>query len=233
MCKKMKTEKIYINNIPALIWGKESENAYIFVHGKMSRKEYAKQFALIAEEKGFQTLSFDLPEHGERTDGERLDVLNGKKDLSEVADYALKKWKNLSLFACSIGAYFSLETFGEMPFQKALFLSPIANMQYLVKQMMLWSDVSEERLKAEKEIETPVDTLRWDYYNYILAHPVKEWKIPTHILYGGKDNLQSREVIESFCRPFGCELTISENSEHPFMEKSDEKILENWYRKNI
>lgn len=230
---EIKEEKLLLSGIPAIIWGKESERVYIFVHGKMSRKEYAKQFALIAEEKGYQTISFDLPEHGERTDGERCDVWSGKKDLNIIADYAFEKFKEVSLFACSIGAYFSLEAYGERPFKKALFLSPIANMEYLVKQMMLWFDVSEERLKDEKEIETPVDTLRWDYYNYILAHPVKKWNIPTHILYGGKDNLQSREVIESFCRPFGCELTISENSEHPFMEKSDEKILENWYRKNI
>ncbi|MDO4380067.1 MAG: alpha/beta hydrolase [Clostridia bacterium] len=229
----IKTEKPNIASIPAIVWGEESESAYIFVHGKQSRKEYAEQFAKIAEEKGFQTLSFDLPEHGERTDGERLDVWSGKKDLSEIADYAFKRWKNLSLFACSIGAYFSLETFGEMPFQKALFLSPIADMRCLVKQMMLWFDVSKERLETEKEIETPVDTLRWDYYNYILTHPVKEWKIPTHILYGGKDNLQSREVIENFCRSFGCELTVSENSEHPFMAEGDEKILEKWYREKI
>ena len=41
------------------------EKVYIHVHGKMSRKEYAEAFAEIAEKKGYQTISFDLPEHGE------------------------------------------------------------------------------------------------------------------------------------------------------------------------
>ena len=65
----MKTTKIKINNIPAIIWGEESDKVYLFVHGKMSSKEAAEQFAGIAEEKGYQTVSFDLPQHGERCDG--------------------------------------------------------------------------------------------------------------------------------------------------------------------
>ena len=230
---KTDCKKISIENIPALVWGRESEKVYIFVHGKQSRKEYAAQFAAVAEEKGFQTLSFDLPEHGERTDGERCDVWGGKKDLTAVANYAFKRWKSVSLFACSIGAYFSLEALGERNLQKALFLSPIVNMRLLTENMMLWFGVSKERLEKEKEIATPIDFLRWDYYNYILAHPVESWKTSTAVLYGGKDSLQSRETIEAFCKKFGCTLTVSEESEHPFMAEGDEIILENWYYENI
>lgn len=43
---------IQINNIPAMIWGKKSDKIYIHVHGKMSCKEYAEDFATIAEKKG-------------------------------------------------------------------------------------------------------------------------------------------------------------------------------------
>lgn len=229
----MRTEKTEINFIPVLVWGRESEKAYVFVHGKQSRKEYAEQFARIAESKGYQTISFDLPEHGERTDKERCDVRSGKKDLTVVADYAFGRWKELSLYACSIGAYFSLETFGKWNFKKALFQSPIADMKTLTENMMLWFGVSKERLEKEKEIETPVDTLRWDYYNYILSHPVTEWSIPTCVLYAGKDNLQPRDSIEAFCKKFGCALTVSKESEHPFMAEGDEKILEKWYEENI
>lgn len=64
----MEVQNIKINNIPVMIWGKNSDKLYIHVHGKMSCKEYAEDFAKIAETKGYQTLSFDLPEHGERKD---------------------------------------------------------------------------------------------------------------------------------------------------------------------
>ena len=38
----MKTIKININNIPAIIWGKPSDKVYLYVHGKMSCKEVAE-----------------------------------------------------------------------------------------------------------------------------------------------------------------------------------------------
>lgn len=83
----MLNEKTQINGIPSIIWGKPSSKVYIHVHGKMSRKEYAEDFARIAEGKGYQTISFDLPEHGERENSDcRCDVWNGTHDLNVIAE---------------------------------------------------------------------------------------------------------------------------------------------------
>ncbi len=222
-----------LDGIPAILWGEPSEKVYLFVHGKMSSKEAAEQFAPIASEKGYQTLSFDLAQHGERKDGAKLDVFSGVRDLNAVADYAFSRWQRVSLYACSIGAYFSLQTYTNRLFEKALFQSPIADMGYLVGQMMQWFGVTPEVLKEKGVIDTPIDPLRWDYYQYIRAHPVEKWPIPTAILYGGKDNLQSTEVIERFSRRFHAKLTVSPDSEHPFMAAGDGKIIETWLRENI
>ena len=59
-------QTLRIDGIPAILWGAPSDRVYIHVHGKQSRKEYAEEFAVLAEERGYQTLSFDLPRHGER-----------------------------------------------------------------------------------------------------------------------------------------------------------------------
>ena len=229
----MKTQKFMLGDIPAILWGEDSNRVYVHVHGKMSRKEYAESFAAIAETKGYQTLSFDLPEHGERTDSKRCDVWDGLSDLRTISDYAFANWERVSLYACSIGAYFSLNAYNTMPFEKALFQSPIVDMEWLVKNMMLWSGVTEAELESKKEIPSPVDTLRWDYYQYIISHPITQWNIPTAILYGGKDNLQPEESVRAFAEKFGCSLTVSENSEHPFMAQSDAPIVENWLCRNI
>ena len=229
----MKTQKFMLGDIPAILWGEDSNRVYVHVHGKMSRKEYAESFAAIAETKGYQTLSFDLPEHGERTDSKRCDVWDGVSDLRTISDYAFANWERVSLYACSIGAYFSLNAYNTMPFEKALFQSPIVDMEWLVKNMMLWSGVTESELESKKEIPSPVDTLRWDYYQYIISHPITQWNIPTAILYGGKDNLQPEESVRAFAEKFGCSLTVSENSEHPFMAQSDAPIVENWLCRNI
>lgn len=229
----MKTQKFMLGDIPSILWGEDSNKVYVHVHGKMSRKEYAESFAAIAETKGYQTLSFDLPEHGERTDSKRCDVWDGVSDLRTISDYAFANWERVSLYACSIGAYFSLNAYNTMPFEKALFQSPIVDMERLVKNMMLWSGVTESELESKKEIPSPVDTLRWDYYQYIISHPITQWNIPTAILYGGKDNLQPEESVRAFAEKFDCSLTVSENSEHPFMAQSDALIVENWLCRNI
>lgn len=230
----MEVKNIKISNIPAIIWGKKSDKIYIHVHGKMSCKEYAEDFAKIAERKGYQTLSFDLPEHGERKESnDRCDIWSGMRDLTVIGDYAFSKWNNVSLFACSLGAYFSLNTYADRNFENCLFQSPVIDMGYLIKQMFGWFNVTEERLRIEKEISTPVDLLRWDYYLYVKKHPIEKWSIPTSILYGGKDNMQSVDVIQDFVKAHDCKLTISQGSDHPFMQDEDVKIVCAWLEENI
>jgi len=221
--------RIEIAGIPALVWGAESEKVYLCVHGKMGSKEAAQGLAEIAVQKGYQVISFDLPQHGERIgEAARCDIWNGILDLASVGEYVFSRWKEVSLYACSLGAYFSLNAYQNHPFRKCLFQSPILDMEYLIRQMFLWFGVTEERLAKEKEIVTPVDLMTWDYFQFVLSHPIGKWNVPTNILYGGKDNLQSFEVIQTFSERFGCEITLAENSEHPFMSESDSAIVKQW-----
>ncbi|OON43356.1 alpha/beta hydrolase, partial [Bacillus anthracis] len=65
----MLKDNFNISNIPAVLWGDRSEKVFIAVHGNMSNKEdtVIQKLAEEANQKGYQVLSFDLPEHGERT----------------------------------------------------------------------------------------------------------------------------------------------------------------------
>lgn len=230
----MKTTKFYIGKIPVIIWGAKSDKVYIYVHGKMSDKESAETFAQIAENKGYQTISFDLPEHGERkSKNYRCDIWNGISDLHQISFYTFANWKSVSLFACSLGAYFSLQAYKDITFEKCFFLSPIVNMEYLIKNMFQWFHVTEEMLYTKREIPTPIDTLSWDYFQYVKKNPVTRWNSPTYILYGGKDNLQSLQVIENFTKSNSVLLTISEQSEHSFMGKGDDSIIKSWICDNL
>lgn len=226
---KMIQQKIYIDTIPAIIWGEKSDKVYIFVHGKMSNKEFAEDFATIAEGKGYQTISFDLPEHGERSGQDyRCDIFNGIADLTKVGDYVFKRWESVSLFGCSIGAFFSLHAYRDRKIQNCLFQSPIVNMEYLIEQMLIWFNITKEQLKSQGEIETPIDIMSWKYYTYVKEHPISKWTTPTHILYGAKDHLQTYEVIKNFADKFNCDVTVSKNSEHPFMAEDDKAIVTTW-----
>ena len=230
----MKRERIEIGDIPALIWGEASDRVCLCVHGKMSCKEEAEGIARIACEKGYQTVSFDLPRHGERIDSlQRCDIWNGKRDLKLIADYVFTRWREARLYACSLGAFFSLHVYREYPFTKCLFQSPIVDMEHLIQKMMQWFEITEERLQREQEIDTPIDVLSWQYLQYIRENPTDRWSIPTCILFAGKDNLQSPKIMSDFAERFHCQLTVSKFSCHPFMEDDDIPVVEEWLRNNL
>lgn len=228
------TIKMEIENIPAILLGNPSDKIYIFVHGKMSSKESAYGFAEIAAERGYQVLSFDLPEHGERKDKNyKCNVWNGVHDVEIIGTYVQQNWKEINLFGCSLGAYFSLLAYKNFPVKKCLFQSPIVDMEHLIYKMFKWFNVTEELLKEKKEIFTPIDTLSWDYYCYVKKHPIDKWNIPTAIIYGTKDNLQNRATIDSFAKKFNSSLTISPGSEHDFHTKEQSQAVTQWLRKYI
>ena len=88
----MKIERIKINNIPSIIGGEKSSKVYIAIHGNMSNKE-DEVIKILAEKvvkKGYQLLSFDLPEHGERKKDTNYlcKVQNCINDLEQVIEYA-------------------------------------------------------------------------------------------------------------------------------------------------
>ncbi|NTV90919.1 MAG: alpha/beta hydrolase [Clostridiales bacterium] len=194
--------------------------------------------ALLAEEavnSGYQALSFDLPEHGDRKGkGYACNAENCVFDLVSIAGYAKTIADDISLFACSMGAYFSLLAYREMTIRKSLFLSPVLNMERIIGNMMSWFNVSEDRLRAEREIETPIgQSLSWDYYSYVKAHPVDKWNNPTSILYGSCDNITEAEVVEDFAGRYDCSLTVLDKGEHYFHTDEQMAFFRDWLKKNI
>ena len=234
----MKIERIKINDIPSIIWGEKSSKVYIAVHGNMSNKE-DQVIKILAEKvvsKGYQLLSFDLPEHGERKNDITYlcKVQNCKKDLISILEYAKTKYEEINLWACSMGAYFSLISYKDEDIKQCLFLSPVVNMKIIIDNMMLWSNVTEEELKEKQEIKTDFgQTLYWDYYKFVKENPIINWDKKTYILYGNKDNQKKEKIIKDFCTVFNCKLSVLENGEHFFHTEEQLECYRNWLEKNI
>lgn len=226
-----------IENIPAILWGDKSDKLFIVVHGNMSNKadDLVVIFAEEATARGYQVLSFDLPEHGDRkNENYSCKVQNCVGDLNIIMGYAQSISSNISLFACSMGAYFSLLTYKHHSLKQCLFLSPVVNMERMINNMMTWCNVSENRLKEEKEIATPMgQKLYWDYYCYVKKRPIDEWNNPTSILYGSDDNLCEFDVISKFVKSFNCDLKVMENGEHYFHTKEQLQFFRQWLKNCI
>ncbi len=235
--RTMKKIHFTIEGIPAILLGEPSENLFIAVHGNMASKddEVIEIFAEEAVTKGYQVLSFDLPEHGDRkNEACACNVQNCVRDLTAIAGYAQTISRHMSLFACSMGAYFSLLAYKELALKQCLFLSPVVNMERIINNMMQWFNVSEDRLKAEKEIETPIgQTLYWDYYSYVKSHPIHIWNKPTAILYGSDDDISESDVVSEFARKYRCKLQVLEHGEHYFHTDQQLHYLKQWLRDHV
>ena len=230
-------DRFNISNIPTVLWGEKSKKLFIAVHGNMSNKEDVV-IQILAEEalqKGYQVLSFDLPEHGERkNDSTPCKVQFCVRDLSIIMNYAKEHWKEVSLFACSMGAYFSLLAYKNDVLRKALFLSPVVNMERIIENMMIWFNVTPERLKKEMTIETPIgQKLYWDYFCYVKQHPINTWNTDTDVMYGAKDELCEFEDINYFVKKYCCRLEVMDQGEHYFHTEEQFNVLKHWLQKHI
>ena len=219
-----------VDHIPAVLYGAESNRVWLYLHGKHGCKEEAKPFAEIVCPKGAQVLAIDLPEHGERKSStETLTPWDAVPEMQRLLSCARTRWEHIALRCTSLGAWFSLLAFGGEKLEQALFVSPVLDMERLIRDMMGWAEVSEERLKAEGEIPTGFgETLSWRYLQYAQAHPITNWRTPTAILYAGRDNLTGRETVDSFVCRFGCELTVMENGEHWLHTPEQLSVLKDW-----
>ncbi|MBQ0037278.1 MAG: alpha/beta hydrolase [Clostridiales bacterium] len=152
------------------------------------------------------------------------------KEFQAFFDTVSDGYDAVYLIANSIGAYFALCALGEKPIRKAFFISPIVNMEKLISDMMIWANVTERELQEKKTIETSFgEVLSWDYLSWVRNHPVR-WNIPTEILYGDQDHLQSFDTIRHFAGEHCAKVTVMENGEHWFHTDEQMQFLDGWIK---
>lgn len=232
----MQIEKIKIQGIPAILWNEPSDNLIIAVHGSHSSK-IDDCIWILAEEAnklGYQVLSFDLPCHGERVyEPEPGQVPPYLTDLAQIMAFAQRHAANISLFACSMGAYFSLLAYAREKLDKAWFFSPVVDMLSVIQFIMQQVGVEPEQLRQKQFIPNPYETLYWDYYCYVLEHPIQHWPIPTSILRGEHDMLCSRESMTNFAQRFSSRLTEQPGGEHWFHTPEQLEYFRHWLQKEM
>ena len=194
----------------------------IYVHGKGGTAEEAKHYQTLFVES--DVIGFDYKSQN---------PWEAKREFTDFYDLYTKEYNSVIFVANSIGAFFTIHALTEKKISKALFISPISNMEKLITNMMIWSNVTEEELCRKKEISTGFgETLSWEYLCYVRKHPIK-WNIPTCILYGANDNLTSVETVSGFAEQIGASLTVMNDGEHWFHTNEQMEFLDNWIRNSI
>ena len=139
-----------------------------------------------------------------------------------------QEYDNVRVIANSIGAFFTMNALADQRIQRAFFISPVVDMEKLILDMMSWANVTEDQLRARRKIETAFgETLSWEYLCYVREHPA-HWTVPTHILYGDKDNLATLETVSAFAKQTGATLTVMKDGEHWFHTPEQMGFLDEW-----
>ena len=198
------------------------KNLVIYVHGKGGTAEEAKHYQPLFAES--DVIGFDYKSQY---------PWEAKNEFTDFYDLHSKGYDSVVLVANSIGAFFSMNALAEKKISKALFISPVVNMERLIMDMMILSNVTEDELCSKKEISTVFgETLSWEYLRYVRKNPIK-WNIPTCILYGANDNLTSIETVSVFAEQTGAILTVMKDGEHWFHTDKQMEFLDNWIRNSI
>lgn len=150
------------------------KRAILYVHGKGGSAGEADRFRAVCP--SFDVLGVDY--RGELP-------WEAAPQIAAAYDEARRQYEHIILLANSIGAYFTMLALGDQVPDRALFVSPVLDMERLILDMMAWAGVSEQALCERGEVPTDFgETLSWAYLCYVREHPIA-WQVPTEILYAG------------------------------------------------
>lgn len=199
------------------------KNAVIYIHGKGGNAAEANYYRKFFNDE-YEVIGFDYKSEF---------PWEAKEEFPKFFDSIASQYSSVVLIANSIGAYYAMLSLADKSVEKAMFISPIVDMECVILNMMTLSKVSEKTLYEEKVIKTSFgETLSWEYLSYVRTHPIT-WNIPTNILYAENDTITSLETITNFANSIGATLTIMNNGEHWFHTEGQMIFLDNWFKKFI
>ena len=192
----------------------------LYIHGKGGSHLEAEQYKKNCS--GFNIIGIDYNDY--------LPWIV-QNQIQTAYDNVHKNYDHIYVIANSIGAYFAMHTLQACDIEKALFISPVLDMERLILDMMSWANVSETDLHEKREISTDFgETLSWEYLCFVRENPIT-WNVPTEILYAGNDSLISCQTINKFISNHNANLTVMENGEHWFHTGEQRAFLDVWMKK--
>ena len=199
------------------------KNAVVYIHGKGGSADEALYYKKFFND-AYDVLGFDYKSELPWQAGE---------EFQNYFDSLIPNYNEILLIANSIGAYFSMLSLSEKPIKKALFVSPIVDMENIILHMMKRAKISEEELRLKKVINIQFgEPLSWKYFSFVRKNPIA-WNIPTGILYGKKDDMTSLETITNFANKIHADLTVFDEGEHWFHTEEQMNFLDTWFRRFI
>ena len=193
------------------------QKCVIYIHGKGGSADEAEHYKPLFAD--FDIIGMDY---------QTQTPWEAKTEFTRFFAEISAKYEQIVIVANSIGAFFAMHALNDRKISEAFFISPIVNMENLIKNMLKYANVTEAELQKKEIIQTEFgETLSWEYLNWVQNNLIN-WRVPTHILYGNNDNLQSLKDIENFAAKIGADVTVMNSGEHWFHTGEQMRFLDNW-----
>ncbi|MBQ8090357.1 MAG: alpha/beta hydrolase, partial [Pyramidobacter sp.] len=189
----------------------------LYVHGMGGSAAEAEQFRPLLPD--CEVTGVDLPD---------LTPWGAREPIRAAFQKLRERHDRVELLANSIGAYFSMLALGAEPVEKAYFISPVVDLEELIRGMMAAAGVTEDELRARGDIAAGNATLSWKYLCYVREHPVR-WDVPTEIVCAENDQLIPRRTIDAFVSAHHAGLTVMPGGEQWFHTPEQMDFLRQWF----
>lgn len=200
----------------------KKQGIVVYVHGKGGNRKEAERYKKLFN--GYDVVGIDYKSQT---------PWQAQKEFPKTFKKITSSYEKVILIANSIGAYFCMCSLNGFNFEKCFFISPVVDMEKLIKNMMLAASVSEKDLKEQGRIKTDFgETLSWEYLCYVRENEIK-FHQKTFILYGENDNLTDFETIKFFAEKIGAKLTLMKSGEHFFHTQPQMEFLDKWIEDNL
>ena len=197
---------------------RKDKKVAVYIHGLHGSAKEAKDFSYLEEE--YDVVGLDYQ------DGNPWEL---KDAIRSEFEKITKNYKEIVVIANSIGAFYAYEYLSDYDIKHAFFISPIADMFKMVFDLMMQYHISKQELEEKKTIKLENgQTLSFDFYQHVTNYK-DNWKAPTDVLYGSKDELVYIENIADFLAAHpNAKLTIKQDAEHYFHTKEEKDFIKKW-----
>lgn len=212
-----RVKKISLKERIVMVEQLKKDTAVLYIHGKGGTAEEAEHYRPLFSDCDVIGLDYssEMPWEAEA----EFPIL-----FRRLAD----PYNRVILIANSIGAYFAMCALPQERLCRAYFISPVTDMEAMIRGMMKRAGVTEAELRERGTVETPLgETLSWRYLYYAAEHPMS-WSVPTDILYGKRDLLICEKTVSDFAEAHSATLTVMENGEHWFHTEEQMAFLDRW-----
>lgn len=144
-----------------------------------------------------------------------------------------EKYDVVAIMAKGVGAYFAIDSLGEEQVDKALFVSPVIDVECFIQTILEKTGISEDKLFEEQVISSGYDQdLSWEQYDYFKKN-VLSWSSDADVIMGSDDKYENVELIKSFAKANQCELCIIEGANHDFDSPEQQSEFREWLQNKV